>query len=195
MKVLLDNRRRAWRVRLVLLGSLGLALAGCWWAVDLAQHLGLAPGDGGVLWPVGVRVGVAVGIGSLSLLPLLGMLMYVQLYAIRIERGRDGLHVAVLGTVLQRRRVLPLDRIRRATYVGGFLRTWRHTVHAPWINVWVYGDRLPYIVDGQASHVDTQALLALGCKSPSHAARGVAAHRRCGGANGAGQSGTSIRSG
>lgn len=61
MKLLLDNRSRVLRLRLVLLGTAGLAMAGSLWAVDLWQHFGLAPADGGVLRPPGIRARVAIG--------------------------------------------------------------------------------------------------------------------------------------
>lgn len=167
MAVLLDNRKRLLRVRMLMLGLLLLAIAGVPCAVELWQGYGLAPADGGVLRPAAVRLRVAIGVAVLCLLPALGMLLYVQCYAVRIERDRQGLHVTVAGFRRCHTRTVPVQRIRRTSRIEGRLRTWRQTVHAPWINLWIDGDLLPYIVDAQAGRINERGLLALGWTAPA----------------------------
>jgi hypothetical protein len=166
MRVLFDNHARVLRVRALTLAFLGLALVVAWYAYALWQGHLVASGESGMLRTAGEHQGLALGIGALGLLPALCMVAFVRRYVVRIERDHDDLRVAVVGVLRCRTRVVPLARIRCNRFVEGYLRTGRQTVHAPWISLMVEGELLPYIVDGQALHIDTVALLGLGRGAP-----------------------------
>lgn len=166
MRVLFDNHARVVRVRALTLAFLGLALVVAWCAFQVWRGDGLVPGQGEALRTASERLSQALGIGALGLLPAVCMLGYVRRYVVRIERDHNDLRVTVAGVLRCRTRVVPLARIRRSRFVEGYLRTGRQTVHAPWISLMVEGELLPYIVDGQALHIDTVALLGLGRGAP-----------------------------
>jgi hypothetical protein len=159
--LLLDNRSRTRRVRLVMLGSVLWCLAMSGWAADLSTSYGLAPGDGGQLRPLAQRLQAAVLVGLAGLLPMLAMAVYMRCYLIRLDRRGDRLQAVAIGLFAPVRRELAVAQVRRVRAHDGRFHAGGVAVDAPWISVYVAGRWLPYLVDLQADRVDAAAIARL----------------------------------
>jgi hypothetical protein len=156
--VIVENRRQARKVR-ILFWVIALYCAGMlYWAYDLAQTYGMSPGDGGVLRPAGERGIVSALIAALSVAPLVGMVLYVRRYVIRLSRDADTITVTVLGVLGTRTWTCTRADVSRATEHRGRL-TLRTSVNAPWITLRIAGRR--YIIDLQSEVVSRGAIMAL----------------------------------
>ncbi len=158
--VILENRRQALKVKGVLLFLSCWAAGWLYWAWSLSETYGLLPGDGGVLKPVADRYFMALITALAGIVPLVGMIVYTRLYAVRIERRGDQVLVVTIGCLSRNSRLHPVSDFMSSNHNEGRMRG-RISVHAPWISLYVAGSRLPYIVDLQAETVNTGAIEAL----------------------------------
>lgn len=133
-----------------------LTAFGAWfivWGYELTQTLGLRAADGGVLRPALERYAFGGFMMLMGLAVILGMLIYVRLYVLRIEKRSDGFSLTTLGVFWPRTQSFPAQRFHlkyhegRGDYVrmnAGSLR-----VNAPWWSLRIDGHRLPYIIDAK----------------------------------------------
>lgn len=159
LTALVENRRKARKVRWLFWGSLFWAAGWLAWAGDSAQSFGLSPGDGGVLRPPGERWGVAAILATLGLLPGLGLAVYMRRYIVRLVREGDTAHVTVLGVWKARERSRPLSAFEGGDAHAGRMSAGGVSVNAPWITLRIDGRR--YVVDLQAERVDRKGLARL----------------------------------
>jgi hypothetical protein len=156
--VLVENRRQARKVRIVTWAS-GLWVIGfLYWAADLSQTYGLAPGDGGVLRPPFQRWTAATILTLIGILPFAGMLIYARLYVIRLVREGANLHVTVIGFFVPSSRTYALTDVERSRHHHGRLEL-SISVNAPWVTLRIAGR--PYVIDLQADAVDADAIARL----------------------------------
>ena len=155
MSVLVGNYRQARKVRIVT-WAFGLWCVGfLYWAADLSQTYGLAPGDGGVLRSPLQRWTAAAILALIGILPFAGMIVYALLYVVRLAREDANVHVTVLGLLAPSTRVYPVADVERTRHHHGRLEL-RISVNAPWITLRIAGR--PYVIDLQAEQVDTEAI-------------------------------------
>jgi hypothetical protein len=157
--VLFDAGRQLPKVRFIMWLSAFCAVGATWWGVSLSQTLGLAPADGGVLQPLGVRLAVGGGLAALGLLFFAGMLFYGRQYVAEVRQGSQPgeLIIRTVRLVGTRAMTVPADGVgmgrrhegRAATvspdapFGGGI------TVHAPWRALRLPGRAFPLILDDQ----------------------------------------------
>ncbi len=161
MQVLLENRSQARKVRWLTWGFVLWAAGWLFWAWDTSQTYGLTPGDGGVLRPFSERLGMALLIAVLGVLPFAGMAFYAGLYLVRIERDGDAVTLTSLGMFRPVQHVHRVDDFLPTGFYEGRVNL-RQAVHAPWLTLRVAGQRIPFVVDLQAEHVECDAIEALG---------------------------------
>jgi hypothetical protein len=152
---LVENYRPARKVRIIIWAS-GLWCVGfLYWAADLSQTYGLAPGDGGVLRPPLQRWTAATILALIGILPFAGMIIYARLYVIRLVREGANVHVTVIGVFAPSTQVHAIADVERARHHHGRLAL-RISVNAPRITLRIAGR--PYVIDLQAERVDAPAI-------------------------------------
>lgn len=161
MTVLLHNPHRVRRGRLVAFGTAVFAVAFGGLALSLAQTYGLSPGDGGALRPLPERLRVAAIVLTLGLLPLIGMLVYLRRYLLRIVCRTGFVELTAIGVFSPYVLRVSQSQIVRTRYFEGYLALRGLIVHAPWINLHVAGIRLPFIADMQAHRVNGKGICGL----------------------------------
>lgn len=145
-------------VRALLWFSLVCAAGSTWAGVSLGRTFGLSPAADGVLAPLPVRLAWAVGVSSVGLAFLAGMLVYVRCYAARVEVDeRAGtLHVARVGFFGTSTLVVPAGKVLGSEYHPGHADYGGVRVSAAWDSVRVEGRRLPLILDAQGDVLDPE---------------------------------------
>lgn len=129
-----------------------LATAGAlYWGWDLFNTYGTAPGDGGVLAPVGQRLAWGLTVAGLGLALLAGMWIYGRQYAVRMgyDAASDTLHIYTLNLLAARLEVHPAADVIASTWHHGQMDTGDISVNAPWFFVKLKDRRWRLIVDGQ----------------------------------------------
>jgi len=157
--VLYDAGRQLAKVRFMMWLATACAVGGSWWGWSLTRTFGLAPGDGGVLRPLGVRLAVGGSVAALGLLFGLGMLLYGRHYIAEIRRGArpDELVLRTVRLIGTRALTLATSDIslgrrhegRAATVSPDLPFAEGIRVHGPWHVVRLPGRRLPLILDDQ----------------------------------------------
>lgn len=156
MNVIYDAGSQATKVRALLWFSLVCAAGSTWAGVYLGRTFGLSPGGGGVLAPLPVRLAWAVGVSSVGLAFLVGMLVYVRCYAARVavDEGAGTLHVSLVGFFGGSTLIVPAGKVLGSEYHPGHADYGGVTVSAAWDAVRVEGRRLPLILDAQGDVLD-----------------------------------------
>jgi hypothetical protein len=133
MTVLYENRRRAKRARLGILGAFVWSLGWLYWAY--ASNSG------------GARSGLVGGGILIALLPLVALYFYSSVYVVRIIREQKDVVVTVLGLFGNRDIRIPFTAITEvaAPEVSG-------------LTMRVAGRRMPFILDAQAENGDLKAI-------------------------------------
>lgn len=132
----------------------GLCAAGAlYWGWDLFNTYGTAPGDGGVLAPVGQRLAWGLSVAALGLAFLAGMWMFGRRYATRIryDEAADALHIGTLEFLASRRQVVPAADVAEALYHQGDVEG--SGVDAPWYTLQLKGRR-SIVLDAQGVFPD-----------------------------------------
>lgn len=153
-----DAGPQAAKVRALLWFSLLCAGGSGWAGVALARTYGLSPAEGGVLAPLPVRLAWGVGVASIGVAFLAGMLVYVRCYAARVAVDEAGecLHVSLPGFVGSSTLEVPVGSVRGSRYHPGHADYGGVTVSAAWDTVRVEGRRLPLILDAQGDVLDPE---------------------------------------
>lgn len=148
---------QATKVRLLTLVALACAAGALWWGLDLAQHYGLAPGDGGVLKPWPARVALGGGVAALGLAFLAGMWVYGRHYVVDVRATPDSERLCVRTLWLFGATASEIDR--RAwgwgAYHEGAYQQYRSDPlpgiagRSPWLSIRLPGWRWPLILDAQ----------------------------------------------
>lgn len=135
--------------------SIAVGLGCLYWGYDLYLHYGLAPGDGGVLAPLGQRLAWAAVVGFFGLAFALGMLIYARVYinATWLDADAQQIIFETLRLWGRARFSVPPAEIVGSRYQAGQLTTESHTVNAPFHFVYIRGHRMPYILDGQGQFI------------------------------------------
>lgn len=156
MTTIYDAGAQAAKVRGLLWFSLACAAGSVWAGVGLARTFGLAPEAGGVLAPLPVRLAWGIGVASIGLAFLAGMLVYARCYAARVQADDAGrtLHVSRVGFLGGSTLVVPAERVRGSEFHPGHADYGGVSVSAAWNTVRVEGRRLPLIVDTQGDVLD-----------------------------------------
>ena len=146
------------KVKLMIAFAALCAAAALYFGWQLFNSYGTAPGDGGVLAPVGERIAWALGVVLLGLAFLAGMWLYGRLYATSIgyDEAADALHVRTLEFLASREQVYPASAVQGARYQEGRLETIRHSVDAPWFKLRIEGRSWPIIVDAQGEFLEPE---------------------------------------
>ena len=131
--------------------ALACAAGAVYWGIDLAQHYGLAPGDGGVLAPLWQRLAWGGGVALIGLAFLVGMDIYGRVYlaSVSFDEQANCLYFETLrwwGRATAE--ISPADVLNNQFH-RGFLQTDAHTVNAPWCSISVKGHKLAYVLDLQ----------------------------------------------
>ncbi len=153
--IVFDASEQLTKVRLVMWLAVACAFGGGYWGWSLSQTYGLAPGDGGVLAPVGVRLAVGGTVAVLGLLAAAAMGVYSRQYIAQIRRdpGGDRLIIATPRLIGLRESRYAASAVRageaRDTRAVANAFGTGIAVHAPWRVVHVAGRRLPLILDEQ----------------------------------------------
>ena len=158
MTPIYDSGAQGTKVRALLWFSLLCAAGSTWAGVFLARNFGLSPADGGVLAPLPVRLAWAVGVSSIGLAFLAGMLVYVRCYAARVavDDEERSLHVSRIGLFGGSTLVVPAERVLGSEYHPGQADYGGVAVNAAWDTVRVEGRRLPLILDAQGDVLDPE---------------------------------------
>jgi hypothetical protein len=137
MTVLYENRARAKRARLSILGAVVWSIGWFYWAHVLS-------GGGAQSGAIAIVIGV-------GLLPLVVLHFYCNAYVVRLAREDDEVAITTLGLIGNRLLRLPPRAVTEVTRpeAGGII-------------VRVAGRRMPLLMDLQAEHVDIEAISALG---------------------------------
>jgi hypothetical protein len=155
VQVIVENRRQARKVRIVLWFSAIWCIGWLYWAYDIAETYGLSPGDGGVLRPPGERWAAAAIMASVGIAPLIGMIVYARRYLTRLVRDGKTIAVSVLGVLGESTWSRPLTDVTDVASHRGQLHL-RSRVDAPWITLRIAGRR--YIIDLQSELVNRDAI-------------------------------------
>ncbi len=133
MTVLYENRRRAKRARLGILGAFVWSLGWLYWAY-VSNSGGTRSGL------VGISILVAV-------LPLVALHFYSSVYVVRLVREQSDIVVTVLGLFGNRDIRVPLTAITEVA-----------RPEASGLTMRVAGRRMPFILDAQAERGDLEAI-------------------------------------
>ena len=147
------------KVRFLMLLSLACAGGALYWSVDLVQHYGLAPADGGVLAPLWQRIAWGVSVAALGASFMAGMWVYGRYYIAEICRVPDS-HRLRLRTVTffgSELHEIDLADMKLGARHAGQLTTFdannpllvKQRVNAPWRGIHLKGRRWPLILDLQ----------------------------------------------
>jgi hypothetical protein len=152
------------KVRALMWFALACGIGALWWGVDLAQHYGLNPGDGGVLAPLSARLAWAMAIWLLGAAFAAGMWIYGRCYVARVDYDEQAnmLHVYTTGLLFDQRYAVELAGVRVGRYHDGTLDLMPFasplTVNAPWQAIRLTGRRLPLILDLQGDALEPKLL-------------------------------------
>lgn len=149
--------RQLIKVRIVMLASLPVAAALCWWGWDIFSTYGLRPADGGVLAPLGIRLAFGGFVALLGLAIAFGLWLYSTVCVAALDHDpRTGrLHLRTPGYVGMREDGFFATEVRGARYYrGSVYAPGGASVRAPWTTVRVAGRSLPYVFDGQGTWRD-----------------------------------------
>lgn len=127
------------------------------------------PANDGSIEPLGARIALGTLVLVTGLLCAPGMLLYLQIYPMRLIWRRDAPdHVLVETTTVigTRTSAIALDRFGATRSYSGEFHA-RSSVRTPFIAIRITGWRLPMIIDRQASLFDESAFSRL-----RHAAAG-----------------------
>jgi hypothetical protein len=146
-----DAGRQQWKVRAVYWFLLVLGLMGLCWGLDIGQHYGLNPADGGNLRPAGERWALGIFLILFSLLVMIGMDIYRRSYICQawLEVETHTLRFETPGLWGYDRISIPAGEIIGSRYHSGDLQPLGRPVNAPWYFVGLRGRKLPLILDGQ----------------------------------------------
>jgi len=153
--LLYDAGRQLRKVRGIMWLSLACALGGLYWGFDLARHYGLAPGDGGVLAPLGVRLAWGAGVALLGLAFAAGMDLYGRHYIARawLDEAGGRLRIETLRWWGRAALTVPVSEVLGSRYMRGKM-SGAVEVDAPWFNVRIKGQPWVLILDAQGSFPD-----------------------------------------
>lgn len=158
MRVIFDAGPQRWKIWFVLVMSLLCGAALVWVGGYMLQSYGLDPQDGGVLKPLTTRIllGIAFGVPGIAIIG--GILLYLQLYVMRIEddEAGDGFRVTVAG--FGRPRVIQPGDVAGVGYHDGISNAGGISVNAPWYSLRLRGRRFGLIVDWQGDFHDQGAV-------------------------------------
>jgi hypothetical protein len=147
------------KVRFVMFLSLACAGGALYWSVDLVQHYGLAPADGGALAPLWQRIAWGVGVAALGVSFMAGMWVYGRYYVAEICRVPDSRRLRLRTVTFFGSELHEIDPAEMS--VGkrhaGQLTTFdvsnpllvKQHVQAPWRAIHLKGRRWPLILDLQ----------------------------------------------
>lgn len=177
MQTLYKNSRQALKVRIVLWVSLGLCVAALYGGWVIFETYGTAPGDGGILRPLGERLAFGGFVAALGVAAALGMMLFAALYVLRLRRTGDAISVETLtpwGFGARRYHFTDSDFGDSAYHHGRYSvarsldrpgRFLHITVNAPWLTLYVSGRFMPFLLDLQAETIDARALSTLAGKA------------------------------
>ena len=143
------------RLRLLTLFLLAFGVGMLFWGVDLIQHYGLNPGDGGLLKPIETRLTAGLLLMAIGLLPLLGMHWYLKRYVCSLRVEGDTLQVEVAGWLWTKRLDLPVTAVEGIEEHTDTV--WRR--RAPWESLRIAGTT--FILDSGNGMLDHAALRRL----------------------------------
>jgi hypothetical protein len=142
------NRRQAFKVRAVLLGTAVLAL------VAVAVGVGLLANN---------EPGTAAMVVLLLTWPFPGMYAYASIYALEIRHAGDYVEIDVPTLAARKTHRIPVESFRVSDVRRGRMISSRgQYIDTPWVNLSVQGRKWPYLVDLQAEEIDQTALAKLG---------------------------------
>ena len=144
------------KVRAFMIVALLCATGAFYWGWDLFNSYGLAPGDGGVLAPLGQRLAWGLSVAGLGLAFLAGMWIYGRRYVTRIryDAAADALHIGTLEFLAGRFKVYPASSVVGADYHHG--RMEGEGVNAPWYFVRLADRSSRLILDAQGIFPDRE---------------------------------------
>ncbi|WP_420125183.1 hypothetical protein [Longimicrobium sp.] len=158
MRVIFDAGPQRWKIWFVLVLSLLGGAMLVWMGGYVLQSYGLDPREGGVLKPLAIRVLFGIGFGVSGIAIIAGILLYLQLYVMRIEEDEasDAFRVTVAG--FGRPRTIQLGEVTGMGYNHGMFDAGGVSVNAPWYSLRLRGRRFGLIVDLQGDFHDQQAV-------------------------------------
>lgn len=135
--------------------SIAVCLGCLYWAYDLSRTYGLSPGDGGVLRPLGERLGWAGVVAAFGLTFAVGMIAYARKYihGVWLDGSAQQIRFETLRLWGAARFSVPPGDVVGSRYQAGQFATPSHTVNTPFYFVYIRGHRLPYILDGQGKFI------------------------------------------
>lgn len=144
------------KVRFMMLVSLAALIGSTWAGVNLAQHYGQAPGDGGVLKPLPERITIGAFVFSLGAVFAGGMWLYGKFYAASIDVDSDEqkLYLNTVEFFGTKPHEIELSNILSSEEMAGQLDLTAFdsssiSVNAPWKSVRLKGWSFPVIIDAQ----------------------------------------------
>jgi hypothetical protein len=144
------------KVRFMMLLSLAALVGTTCAGVNLAQHYGQAPGDGGVLKPLPERIAMGAFVFSLGAVFAGGMGLYGKFYvaSIDVDQNNQKLYLNTVEFLGTKQHKIELSNILRRDEHAGQLDLSAFdpasiSVNAPWRSVRFGGWKLPVIVDAQ----------------------------------------------
>ncbi len=175
-----------WLMAAVFVGSL-------YWGYSLALTYGTAPGDGGVLAPLGARIGVAAIVWVLGFSFAFGMWLFGRYYigklwAVPADRSLRIATYRFIGSRLDTVAMSEIagatkhrDRIDRDDFLGALTGI---SVNAPYLKIRLRGRRWPLILDLQGLVKNVPGVTesttpgASSVASQTHSRHGFTRHRR-----------------
>lgn len=139
------------KVRGLLWFSLAVCLGCLYWGYDMLQHLGLSPGDGGVLRPLWERIAWGGFISLFGLAFFTGMLFYANIYIrqVGLDKRANRVQFETIRLLRDVQFSVPPEDILGSRYHAGEMYTDSHAVAAPFYFVRLRGRKTPLILDGQ----------------------------------------------
>jgi hypothetical protein len=136
MTVLYENRQRAKRARLGILGAVVWSLGWFYWA--------------NVLRSGGSRPGIIATVVIVGILPMAALHFYSNVYVVRLVRDGNDLTITTLGLLGNREVRVPVAAVAEVARPEAGGMTLR-----------LAGRQMPFILDLQAEHGDLNAIAAL----------------------------------
>jgi hypothetical protein len=135
------------KVQFVIVGALLLAVGALWWGYTLVQSYGLAPGDGGTLAPLPVRLAWGGSVALPGLLLAAGMLVYGACYITRIaiDAATRQVHISTLAWVWGTSFAVEPDAVMQSRSHHGQFAAGGLNVNAPWTTIRLKGRVLPLV--------------------------------------------------
>ena len=96
----------------------------------------------------------------LVLVVMVPMHVYASVYVTQMNQYDETVFVTT-AALLGANHKLNRNEITGATSQKGKLYTVKHRINTPWVNLWVRGRKLPFIVDMQSDYVATKLLFSL----------------------------------